>query len=50
MSDTCQLCEPAPHANCEAYTAVTISDPMDGSEGEVWVCMEHYEAIEEVLA
>jgi len=49
MSDRCQLCESAPHPNCDAYTSVTISDPMDGSEAEVWVCLDHYEAIEEVI-
>lgn len=47
--DTCQLCEPAPHQNCEGYTSVWIEDPMHGAEAEVRVCMEHYEAIEEVL-
>ncbi len=50
MSDTCQLCEPAPHPNCEGYTPVYIEDPMKTSDAkEFRVCMEHYEAIEEVL-
>lgn len=48
-ADRCQMCEPAPHANCDKYTSVWVEDSMTGSGAEVQVCMEHYEAIEEVL-
>jgi len=48
MNDNCQLCEPAPHPNCEAYTSVWIEVASVG-EHEFRVCLEHYEAIESGL-
>lgn len=48
--DRCDLCEPAPHTNCEAYTMLVVEDPKDGSDATVDVCLEHYEALEEVMA
>lgn len=45
----CELCEPAPHENCEVYTQVHIEDPAYGTSGTVDVCLEHYEAIEEAI-
>lgn len=45
----CVLCTPAPHPNCEEYTSVWIEDPGLDLEGEVRVCLEHYEAIERCL-
>lgn len=44
---SCQLCEPAPHENCEVYTMVTIEDPAMQTEAHFDVCLEHYEAIQE---
>ena len=47
--DGCLLCEAAPHERCESYTQVVVEDPMDGSDASIWVCLEHYEVIEDAL-
>lgn len=49
MAEPCQLCEPAPHENCKGYTQVTIMEPRTRQEADVWVCMEHYNAVEEAV-
>jgi hypothetical protein len=46
----CELCEAAPHENCDGYTQVMIEDPETRQEGSVWVCLEHFEAIKGALA
>lgn len=41
----CELCEPAPHANCETYAQAEVTDLMTGESRVVDVCLEHYEVI-----
>jgi len=43
---TCDLCDPAPHPNCEAYTALEVMDPRTQKTKVLDVCLEHYEAWE----
>ncbi len=50
MTDRCQLCEAAPHPNCDASDSVWIEAPFSQLEGEVRVCIEHYDAIEKALS
>jgi len=50
MDANCQLCEPAPHPNCESYSEVEISDPATGESGYVTVCMEHLKTIESAIS
>jgi len=45
---TCDLCEPAPHPNCEVHTALAVTDPRTGEEKVLDVCIGHYEAFERV--
>ena len=49
-SEGCQLCEPAPHENCEVWSQLVVVDPVTGDRSAVDVCLEHYEAMEGVLS
>ena len=41
----CQMCEPAPHPNCETYTEAIIVDPLEDESHIVPVCLDHWEAV-----
>ena len=47
--ERCELCEPAPHPNCEVYTQMIVIDPATGDRTAIDVCLEHYETLERCL-
>lgn len=49
QSMRCVLCEPAPHENCEVWGSIQVEDVWGEYEGEVPVCLEHYEAVADYL-
>jgi len=49
-ADTCVLCRAAPHPECEVWGVVEMCDPWGDFDGEVPVCLDHYEAIQQYVS
>jgi len=43
----CDLCEPAPHPNCETYAVLMVRNPETGRTKVLDVCLEHYEVFKQ---
>jgi hypothetical protein len=41
---TCDMCEAAPHPNCDVYAQLEVMNPTTGVEKTLSVCLGHYEA------
>jgi len=49
LTRLCDFCEPEPHENCDAYTEITVVDPLrenEPAERPAWVCMEHFNVVQ----